>query len=181
MGADTCLARGCALRHRYRLHRPQHPVPTDPPSGLVRAPLFTTLIQVASRLLLVHPVLAAHPSVTASAAVSSMYLAWALTEVIRYSYFAQNLRGTPPDALVWLRYNTFFLLYPLGITSECVLIWNASVVDHRQWATLTMWAVLAAYVPGAYVLFSHMMAQRRRIRKGKAVVGKSRRARVPTI
>lgn len=69
---------------------------------------------------------------------------------------------------MWLRYNTFYVLYPLGIASECALIWKASAVaDQRE--TLLFWGVLAVYVPGSWVLFTHMMGQRRKILRGKGV------------
>ncbi|KAK3044171.1 hypothetical protein LTS18_001979, partial [Coniosporium uncinatum] len=100
----------------------------DPPSltlhpGLVRAPLLTTLMQISSRLLLIWLIASPFPNtVRASPFYTSMLLAWSLTEVIRYAYFCFLLspsnslgaEGVPPN-LSWLRYNTFFVLYPLGI------------------------------------------------------------------
>ena len=76
-----------------------------------------------------------------------MLLAWSVTEVIRYSYFVTNLRGAVPGFLTWLRYNTFFVLYPVGIASEMWLVFKASEVAGRtlQWGFL---GVLLAYVPG---------------------------------
>lgn len=96
-----------------------------------------------------------------------MLLAWSTTEVIRYSYFAMNLAyGGVPGWLTWLRYNTFFVLYPLGIASECLLVYAAQGPAGKMygtWAVTGLWVVLGIYVPGAYVLFSHMMTQRRKI------------------
>lgn len=52
-----------------------------------------------------------------------MVLSWSLTEVIRYSYYTLSLL-TPsplpsePALLIWLRYTTFYLLYPTGAGSE---------------------------------------------------------------
>lgn len=153
----------------------------------MRAPLFTTLIQVASRFVLVWGIAQHFPdTVASSTAYTTMLLAWSTTEVIRYSYFAVNLKdGKVPAWLLWLRYNTFFVLYPLGIGSECWLIFlstePARKMDWRvEWA---LWAVLAVYVPGesvsdqnweaglvyangfegSYILFTHMMAQRRKV------------------
>lgn len=73
--------------------------------GVVRAPLFTTLMQVASRFLLVWGIVNTFPNRTArSPAYSTMLLAWSATETIRYSYFALNLAtGEVPRALTWLR------------------------------------------------------------------------------
>ncbi|CAG8973907.1 hypothetical protein HYALB_00003685 [Hymenoscyphus albidus] len=133
--------------------------------GIVRAPLFTTLMQVSSRILLVWPIVNTFPHLAKSAAYSSMLLAWSITEVIRYSYFTLTLSGFSPAFMTWFRYNTFYVLYPLGISSECWLIWSA-VEPARAIAEPLAWllqAILMVYVPGSYVLFSHMMAQRRKI------------------
>ena len=52
-----------------------------------------------------------------------MILAWSITEVIRYAFYALSLvRNTVPSVLVYLRYTTFYLLYPLGASSEALLI-----------------------------------------------------------
>ena len=47
-----------------------------------------------------------------------MVLAWSLTEVIRYSFYACALLGKEPYPLLYLRYTTFLVLYPLGASSE---------------------------------------------------------------
>ena len=121
----------------------------------------------------------ATPDVVSSMFYTTMLLAWSITEVIRYSYFYLNLQGTGanavPDWLSWLRYNTFFALYPLGIGSECGIIWKTSMdgeLEKVQWADeevvkWALWGVLALYVPGSWVLYTHMMAQRRRVKRGK--------------
>jgi very-long-chain (3R)-3-hydroxyacyl-CoA dehydratase len=78
----------------------------------VRAPLFTTAIQVASRLILVWVVGYQFPQTTKwSPAYSSMLLAWSVTEVIRYGYFVFALSGEVPKLWTWLRY-VFSPLYP---------------------------------------------------------------------
>lgn len=119
--------------------------------GLVRSPLPTTVMQVSSRLLLIWAVVNRYPSSTApSPFYSSMLLAWSITEVIRYSYFVWNLQGNGvPGLVTWLRYNTFYVLYPIGISSECILVWKASTVAERP-LQLLFWGVLGVYVPGNY-------------------------------
>ncbi|KAL7791036.1 hypothetical protein V8C37DRAFT_410622 [Trichoderma ceciliae] len=139
--------------------------------GVVRSPLFTTLMQVASRFLLVWGILFLYPYLAIqSPTYSSMLIAWSVTEVIRYSYFALSLSGLTPRALTWLRYHTFFVLYPIGILSECSLVYLAAVGPA---ATATeypltlmpyvLYGILVIYVPGAYVLYTYMMAQRRKV------------------
>lgn len=115
-----------------------------------------------------------------------------------------------PAWLLYLRYNTFYILYPLGISSECALIYHASRIAssqerlfprdnlasasasapelaaavraeyHRRrfWVALrwTLWAVLAVYIPGSYVLYTHMMRQRGKVfGRGGGGGGKAKR------
>lgn len=156
-------------------------------SGFVRAPVSTTAMQVASRLLLVWAVVNSFPGLATSAAYSSMLVAWGVTEVIRYSYFVLSLSGYQPALITWLRYNAFFVLYPMGISSECWLIYKA-IEPARRLRQEYAWAlqmILLIYIPGkhrevgatccanptagSYILFTHMMAQRRKIMRGKQV------------
>ncbi|KAI0199565.1 tyrosine phosphatase-like protein [Astrocystis sublimbata] len=137
--------------------------------GIVRAPFFTTFMQVFSRYAIVWGITDLFPALGASPAYSSMLVAWSVTEVIRYSYFALTLSGWQPSALHWLRYHAFFVLYPLGISSEAWLIWRA-VEPARQAVhpiySTTLWAyVLFVYPPSAFILYSHMMTQRRKVLK----------------
>ncbi|OTA89561.1 hypothetical protein M434DRAFT_23310 [Hypoxylon sp. CO27-5] len=135
--------------------------------GVVRAPLFTTFMQVFSRYAIVWGITGLFPELAlgrgsgdgySSVAYSSMLWAWATTEIIRYSYFALSLSsgGKPPYALHWLRYHAFFILYPVGISSEAYLIWRA--VEPAKEA-------LTARIAAAYILYTHMMAQRRKVMK----------------
>ncbi|GAW19097.1 hypothetical protein ANO14919_085810 [Xylariales sp. No.14919] len=137
--------------------------------GVVRAPLFTTFMQVFSRYAIVWGITDLFPQLGASPAYSSMLVAWSVTEVIRYSYFALTLSGWQPSALHWLRYHAFFILYPLGISSEAWLIWRAvepaKYAIHPLYSTI-LWAyVVFVYPPSAYILYTHMMAQRRKVLK----------------
>ena len=71
------------------------------------------------------------------------------------------------------RYNTFFVLYPIGISCECWLIFKSIPFADQLDAlyALAFRIILAVYVPGSYILYSHMIAQRRKVMKGK---GKAR-------
>lgn len=124
------------------------------PVGIVRSPIFTTLIQVSSRLLLVWGVVDSYPTTTSpSPFYSSMLLAWSITEIIRYSYFVFNLIGSVPEYLTWLRYNTFYVLYPVGIISEMLLIFyasNTTIVGDNLWQQWAFRVILLAYVPGSF-------------------------------
>jgi len=115
-------------------------------------------MQVASRFLLIWLIVPSFPGTTSrSLAYSTMLLAWSVTEVIRYTYFAVNIAyGRVPGKLTWLRYNTFFVLYPLGISSECWLVWS-SIAPARTWNQAYEWAlrlVLFVYIPGKLLCIS---------------------------
>ena len=122
-------------------------------TGLVRAPLLTTVMQVASRFLLVWGIVYFFPAVAVlNPTYTTMLVAWSTTEVIRYSYFAVNISfGKVPGWLTWLRYNTFFVLYPMGICSECWLVWSSMSAARAKFgepAVWGLWGVLGLYVPG---------------------------------
>lgn len=121
-------------------------------TGLVRAPLSTTAMQISSRLLLVWGVVNNFQFLAKSAGYSSMLVAWSVTEVIRYSFFVLSLSGYQPGFITWLRYNTFYVLYPLGISSECWLIYKA-IAPAREWRQECAWAlqlILFIYIPGKH-------------------------------
>lgn len=152
----------------------------------MRAPLVTTLMQVSSRFLLVWAVVDSFPFLALSPLYASMLLAWSVTEVIRYSYFVTSLAGCRPAPLTWLRYNTFFVLYPVGILSEVALVYMATVpAGLRSVAEkYLLYAVLVLYLPGpslpdriagrcldriadgcagSFVLYTHMVTQRKKM------------------
>ncbi|KAM3506147.1 hypothetical protein MY10362_002533 [Beauveria mimosiformis] len=140
--------------------------------GIVRAPVATTIMQVMSRLLLVWAITYPYPFVTQAPSYASMLFAWSVTEVIRYSYFATSLVGFQPWFLTFLRYNTFFVLYPLGIFSECSLIFITSKFLPGL-EKYILYAILAIYVPGSYILYTYMMKQRSKVFGGAQSVKKT--------
>ncbi|KAG9086392.1 hypothetical protein FRC07_013103 [Ceratobasidium sp. 392] len=100
-----------------------------------------------------------------------MVLAWSITEVIRYSFYAFNLAGKEPGILVYLRYTTFYILYPLGASSEAALIYatlpnsspfsgNWTAYDLLRGFFFTIWW------PGLYVMYTYMIKQRRKVLGG---------------
>jgi len=119
-----------------------------------------------------------------------MILAWSTTEVIRYAFYALSLaRSTVPGVLVYLRYTTFYFLYPLGASSEALLIlsslptanpldgfkdgsWKAW--DYFRGIMFVVWwpgmfsvkvrsQKLAHNLSGLFVMMSYMVKQRRKV------------------
>ncbi|KAK3368137.1 tyrosine phosphatase-like protein [Podospora didyma] len=146
-------------------------------TGVVPAPVFTTVMQVASRLVLIWGICFPFPELSTSAWYSSMLTAWATTEVIRYTYFALKQVNAVPDMLNWLRYSAFLVLYPIGISSEVAMIIRAllgpagQMVDFYPYA---LFAILLSYIPGSVILYSHMLKQRGKNVGGGAVSHKKK-------
>lgn len=147
--------------------------------GLVRSPISATLPQILSRLFLAWGILYSYPEVRTHMLVSSLVLSWSITEIIRYSFFGvKEAFGFTPSSLLWLRYSTFLLLYPAGISSEvglaylalpyvkasenfCVRMpnkWNFSF-DYYYACILS----ILLYVPGSPHMYTYMLGQRKRV------------------
>uniref|UniRef100_A0A0D9Y3A1 Very-long-chain (3R)-3-hydroxyacyl-CoA dehydratase n=1 Tax=Oryza glumipatula TaxID=40148 RepID=A0A0D9Y3A1_9ORYZ len=94
--------------------------------GLVRSPVSATLPQIGSRLFLTWGILWSFPETHSHILVTSLVISWSITEIIRYSFFGmKETFGFAPSWLLWLRYSTFMVLYPTGISSEVGLIYIA--------------------------------------------------------
>ena len=56
-----------------------------------------------------------------------MVLAWSITEVIRYAFYALNLFNAAPYILLWCRYTFFYILYPIGTHTHTHLVMSGIV------------------------------------------------------
>ncbi|KAK4707748.1 hypothetical protein R3W88_028673 [Solanum pinnatisectum] len=147
-------------------------------AGFVRSPISATLPQISSRLYVTWGILWSFPKVRSHILVSSLVISWSITEIIRYSFFGiREAFGSAPSWLLWLRYSTFLLLYPIGITSEVSLIYNAlpymkesgkySIRMPNKWNFsfdyyYAAFVCLAIYLPGFSHLYSYMLGQRKK-------------------
>lgn len=113
-----------------------------------------------------------------SIGVPMLLVAWSVTEVIRYSFYALNIVNSVPKFLVWCRYTFFIVLYPLGASGELFTVIRALPEVHRKkhftlempnslnigfsfWCYLVLFAIL--YVPGFPKMYFHMFAQRKKV------------------
>ncbi|KAK7970369.1 protein tyrosine phosphatase-like protein [Apiospora saccharicola] len=135
--------------------------------GIVRTDPVTAAAQVASRYVAVWGVQFPFPALCASPVYSTMLFAWSVTEVIRYTYLAVKLGGYEPVAFTWVRYSSYLVLYPLGITSEMIQMWRAlGPAGHKFGPLYQLFLGVSLFVIwpiGAYVLIGHMNKQRRKV------------------
>lgn len=105
-------------------------------------------------------------------------LAWSITEIIRYSYYTLNIINSVPYILIWLRYTTFIILYPIGVTGELLCFYWAQDYAKKTgvWSIelpnkyndtfsyyYFLWIVMLLYIPLFPQMYLHMFAQRRKI------------------
>ncbi|KAJ3346423.1 hypothetical protein GGF32_007748, partial [Allomyces javanicus] len=144
--------------------------------GLVKSPLFTTTTQVFSRLLIVWVTLHTYTAAAVQEhwSFTTLVFAWSITECIRYAFYGLAQIDLKPYPLVWLRYTSFYPLYPLGVFSETSLIWHSLPFLAEQAGQLwvfAMYGILATYPPGLYMLYTYMIKQRRKVLGGKPAAG----------
>jgi len=146
--------------------------------GFVKSNPMVTLMQVFSRMMVVVGVVMATPTGKESPGLPIALFAWAITEIIRYGYYALNLIKFVPHFVTFLRYTTFIALYPIGVTGELLCFWWAqsyakqntvwSLEMPNKWnATFSyftlLWMVMLSYIPFFPQLYMHMFSQRRKI------------------
>ncbi|EDW75569.1 uncharacterized protein Dwil_GK23928 [Drosophila willistoni] len=151
--------------------------------GLVKSNPVVTTFQVFSRMMVVVGVVMATPTGKVSPGLPIALFAWAITEIIRYGYYALNIVKVVPHFVVFLRYTTFIALYPIGVTGELLCFWWAQsyAKEHSVWsvempnkwnATFSyftlLWIVMLGYIPIFPQLYLHMFAQRRKILGGSS-------------
>ncbi|XP_050128809.1 very-long-chain (3R)-3-hydroxyacyl-CoA dehydratase PASTICCINO 2A-like [Malus sylvestris] len=133
--------------------------------ALVRSPVTATLRQIGSRLYLTWGILWSFPETRSHMLVCSLVISWSITE---------EALGFAPSWLLWLRYSTFILLYPTGITSEVGLIYIAlphmknsekySIRMPNKWNFCFDYfyaaiVALGIYVPGMHRFHGHIFLQ----------------------
>ncbi|XP_050464634.1 very-long-chain (3R)-3-hydroxyacyl-CoA dehydratase 2 [Cataglyphis hispanica] len=159
--------------------------------GIVSSNVITTTLQVFSRVMVVVGVILATPDsyAAASPGLPLALIAWSITEIIRYFYYFANLTGIVPYILVWLRYTTFIILYPIGVTGELLCFYAAvqySNDNSDSWSYIlpNKWnftfsylyvliGIMISYTPFFLHLYLHMFTQRRKMLNPSATVKKA--------
>ncbi|KIM83383.1 hypothetical protein PILCRDRAFT_441686 [Piloderma croceum F 1598] len=132
--------------------------------GFVKSAIQTTVMQVFSRLALVWYIAENFEVARNNPLYSSMVLAWSVTEIIRYSFYAISLFTQVPYPLLYLRYTTFYILYPIGAGSEAFLIYS-TLLSGSSWTLGDYFrgTLFLVWWPSLYILYTHMIKQRRKV------------------
>ncbi|KAF9515542.1 hypothetical protein BS47DRAFT_1372006 [Hydnum rufescens UP504] len=149
--------------------------------GLVRSPLGTTAMQVASRLTLVWGIVENFAETRTNPIYASMVTAWSIAEIIRYTFYALALLGYEPYIMQYIRYTAFWVNYPVGASSEAFLMLSTvpplATLFSGSWtikeytsprpfhflvACFTLMYFMY-FLSGLYIMMSHMARQRRKV------------------
>ncbi|KAI9578665.1 very-long-chain (3R)-3-hydroxyacyl-CoA dehydratase hpo-8 [Glossina fuscipes] len=146
--------------------------------GFVKSNPVITAFQVFSRIIVVVGVIMATPTAKLSPGLPAALFAWSVTETIRYSYYALNIINYVPHFITFLRYTTFYFLYPIGVSGELLCFWWAQsyAKSNSVWSMelpnkynvtfsyyICLWIVMLSYLPLFPKLYMHMVAQRRKV------------------
>uniref|UniRef100_A0A1B6FPQ3 Very-long-chain (3R)-3-hydroxyacyl-CoA dehydratase n=1 Tax=Cuerna arida TaxID=1464854 RepID=A0A1B6FPQ3_9HEMI len=157
--------------------------------GIVKSNLLLTIFQVFSRVMVVCGILLATPTAPLSNGLPLALVAWSVTEVIRYLYYALNIINLVPYILIWCRYTFFIALYPIGVTGELLCMYAAQkFVGETQLWSLTLpnkWNftfsyhyfiiyIMLLYIPLFPQLYLHMFSQRKKIIGGTTQTSKKK-------
>lgn len=93
--------------------------------GIVGGSPMMSLMQWAGRSNILWGIVRSIPEVQNSLYVGAMLLAWSLSEVIRYPWYAASTLQMCPQWLTWLRYTAFIPLYPIGVIGEMMSAFKA--------------------------------------------------------
>lgn len=155
--------------------------------GLVRSSVLTTFPQVASRLFILWVVADSlvMKDITNQQTIGfpMLLFAWTITEIIRYSYYANALIDSVLGPLQWCRYTFFIVLYPLGVAGELICLYRALPVAMKtgrfsirlpnvyNFSVDFVWLsyfIFVLYIPGFHHLYTYMLRQRSKVLGSKS-------------
>lgn len=149
---------------------------------IVSSKVMTVLPQVFSRLailwIIVDPFMMADPHAAKSIGFPLLLIAWTVTEIVRYSFYCNQLLGTGSYGLTWCRYSFFIILYPIGVTGELLCLFASmpimkstrkydislpNVFNFSLSFVHIAYGCVLLYPQGLYGLYTYMLKQRRKV------------------
>lgn len=133
--------------------------------GVVKTPLAVCALQVASRLLLVWVYTRPHTACQNHWSLLLMVASWSLAEIPRYLFYTFKQFGDAavPHVIFWLRYSGFIVLYPTGITGECLQMYtyfsSATREETLYWVTVS---IALVYFIGSPYMVGNMWSNRKK-------------------
>lgn len=140
--------------------------------GYTKGSVIMPFFQVSLRAFILFVMIEAEPRMQTKPVVCYLIFVWSLIEVVRYPYYILGLYKINIGLWTWLRYTLWIPLYPLGALCEGIIVLrNIPYFEETQrfvvsmpnsWnftfhmPTLMRLMLLLFFIPGMYVLMSHM-------------------------
>ncbi|GAB2274310.1 hypothetical protein Dimus_009076 [Dionaea muscipula] len=121
--------------------------------GIVPSGVLLPLMQWGGRTHYLLAIVRRIAEVQESPSVFITFLAWSISEVIRYSHYALNCIGHCPYGVTYLRYTVFILLYPVGLVGEMWLMYIALPFIKEK----DLYADSFAFLPFSYYGFVQVL------------------------
>ncbi|WFD36017.1 very-long-chain (3R)-3-hydroxyacyl-CoA dehydratase [Malassezia cuniculi] len=140
--------------------------------GWVAANPVIVAIQVFSRLAVLWAVVEKYTAAAHSPYYALLIFAWSFSEIARYPFYVNQLMDSPSYMALWGRYTWFIVLYPIGVLSEIKLILLTLPFNGQwPWVDSTGWTnrdwfflcLIPLYVPGLFILYTRLLAQRSKV------------------
>ncbi|KAL5258820.1 hypothetical protein ACHWQZ_G009324 [Mnemiopsis leidyi] len=133
---DDLLPLDFHLPHQYDLPDVRA-MPLDLEAARVNLP--TNDAKVSGRAIVLFTVVDAEPALQTSLTCYLLVVAWSAVEVFRYPYYIVQIYEFYFPRLMWLRYNVWIPLYPIGILCELYLVYQSiGLVAESGRLTVTM-------------------------------------------
>lgn len=117
--------------------------------GIVRSGALLHFLQWIGRTHYVVAIVFKIPEVQDCPSVFVIFLAWSISEVVRYLHYALTCIGLCPYRVIYLRYTTFISLYPVGLFGESWLMYKAlPFIEERD-----LYADYFTFLPFSYYTF----------------------------
>lgn len=136
--------------------------------GWVKSPIFTTTLQISSRVFVLfwlNVIPAEHQVLLLGiSGITVVSVAWSITEMVRYSYYAGSLLNKEIKLLTFLRYTLFIVLYPIGITGEGMIMFSVLKWNNYDFSivNIVIAIVMLSYLPFFPKLYGYMWQQRKK-------------------
>ncbi|XP_044504943.1 very-long-chain (3R)-3-hydroxyacyl-CoA dehydratase 2 [Mangifera indica] len=122
--------------------------------GIVPSGVLFPFMQWGGRTLFFLSIVRTIDEVQKLPSVFITFIAWSLSEVIRYPFYALNSIGTCPSWITYLRYTAFIVLYPIGLfPGEMWLMYEALPCIKKK----NLFADFFGVLPFSYYNFLRVM------------------------
>lgn len=146
--------------------------------GLVPSNPIVTLKQAFTKIFIIWAIIFPFTSPQNSIGIYLSAVAWSIGEITRYLYYTLNIINKVPYVLIWCRYSFFYVLYPIGVAGELLIIYSSldeisknpslsyplpNFLNISVYYHICLMVFMLLYIPLFPPMYLHLVSQRRKI------------------